>query len=190
MFSVSLSKKTVLSSPAIMLTRSAQKTFLPEASLLSDRIEAVIITDDHATRATQTESFSLCGKTNQRHYRESSHNETQRQKQWALPLGELFDYACEQACKAVTFRSADGCRKTKHSARAQGRGLTLRPAEAHSPVLMETKKKSTGLPDTHETSLAKHSSPTCLKHSRQESQRCFKYWWFQNTQNRWWGKHH
>ena len=100
---MSLSKKTVLSSPAIMLTRSAQKTFLPEASLSSDRIEAVIITDDHAARATQTESFSLCGKTNQRRYRESSHNGTQRQKQWALPLGELFDCACEQARRAVTF---------------------------------------------------------------------------------------
>lgn len=165
---MSLSKKTVLSSPAIMLTRSAQVTFLPEASVLSDRIEAVIITDDHAARATQTESFSLCGKIYQRRYRESSHNETHRQKQWALSLGELFDHACEQACEAMTFRSADRCRKTKHSVRAQGRGLTLCPAEAHSPILIGTKKRSAGLSDTLETSLAKHSSPTCLKHSRQE----------------------
>lgn len=42
--------------------------------------KVVIIINDHAHRTNQTESFSLCGKINQRHCKESSHNETHQQK--------------------------------------------------------------------------------------------------------------
>ena len=56
-------------------------TFLLEASILSDLIEVVIVIDDHATRTTQTESFSLCGKINQRCYKETSYNEIHQQQQ-------------------------------------------------------------------------------------------------------------